>query len=308
MSYVVNGGPRPVAPATAARVLDSIAALGYRPNASARALRAGSTMLLGLIVPEIANPLFAELALAVEAAAAVRGYTLLLANSGNDPELERRHILSLVGRQIDGLLLTSSLSRADLVDVRLGETPTVLLNTFQQTPGFVGVGVDAYAGAYEATSHLIGHGHARVALVIGEQNASDELREQGWRHAVRDAGLADGPVARQAWSRAGGYLAGQELFAGTSYPPAVFVCSDLQAIGVLRALRERGLRVPSDVAVVSFDGSEDSEYSAPRLTVMRQPVQNIAADAVERVLDVPGNGVAFSLHVPELIIRDSCGC
>ena len=310
VSYVVNNGPRPVAPATAARVLEAIRVLGYRPNASARALRSGSTMLLGLVVPEIGNPLFAELALAVEAEAASRGYALLLTNSENDPLVERRHILNLVGRQIDGLLLTTTMAPPDLGALPLAGIPTVLLNTFEETPGFFGVGVDAFAGAYTATSHLIGHGRSSVALVIGGQQASsDELRERGWRKAGRDAGLVDGFVGREEWSRAGGYRAGQRLFAGKSYPDAIFVSSDLQAIGALRALRERGLRVPEDVAVVSFDGTQDSEYSAPRLTAMRQPVQAMAADAIHRVLGRGQDGtVRHRLHKPELIVRDSCGC
>ena len=310
VSYVVNQGPRPVAPATAARVVAAIRVLGYRPNASARALRSGATMLIGLVVPEIGNPLFAELALAVEAEAASRGYALLLTNSENDGELERRHIRNLIGRQIDGLLLTTALSRPDLADLPLDGVRTVLLNTFQETPGFVGVGVDAFAGAYAATAHLTGHGYPSVALVIGgQQSSGDELRERGWRQAVRDAGLADGPIGREAWSRAGGYAAGLRLFAGKSRPRAVFVSSDLQAIGLLRALRERGLRVPQDVAVVSFDGTQESQYSAPRLTVLRQPVRVIAADAIERVLHgAEGDGIGHRLHRGELIIRDSCGC
>lgn len=309
VSYVVNGGPRPVAVATAERVREAIRVLGYRPNASARALRTGSTRLLGLVVPDIANPLFAEMALAVEAESALRGYAVLLANTEGDVAAERRHIQHLTGRQIDGLLLTTGLSSAELTGLSTSGVPTVLLNTLTERAGFPSVGVDAFTGAYQATEHLIRHGHRSVALVIGGENASsDELRERGWRKATRDAGLSDGAIAREAWSRAGGLRAGDRLFDGSSHPTAVFVSSDLQALGLLRSAREHALRVPEDVAVVAFDGTEESDYSAPRLTVMRQPVRAIAADAVDRVLRAdPGPG-RHVMHRAELVVRESCGC
>lgn len=310
VSYVVNGGPRPVAPATAARVLEAIRVLGYRPNATARALRTGSTKLLGLVVPQISNLLFAEMALAIETAAAERGYAVLLTSSEGEPETERRHILNLAARQIDGLLLMTAMSGPNLAYLPSIGVPTVLLDMLEEVPGFASVGLDAFAGTYDAVTHLIGHGHGSVALVIGGGSApGGELRERGWLKATRDAGLPDGPIAREPWTRAGGYQGGRRLFGGTSYPSAVFVSSDMQAIGLLSAVNEMGLRVPEDVAMISFDGTEASEYTYPRMTVVRQPVQAMAVDAVGRVLTLLGDGEReHVLHRPELILRASCGC
>lgn len=310
VSYVVNGGPRRVSPGTAAKVVDAVRILGYRPNASARALRTGSTKLLGLVLPGLGNPLFAEMALAIESAAAQRGYAVLLTSSDGDPGTERRHIAHLTDHQIDGLLLMTAMSRPDLANLPLAGVPTVLLDTFEQTVGFASVGLDAFAGAYDAVSHLIGHGHRSIALVIGGGGApGGELRERGWLQATRDAGLPDGAIAREPWSKAGGYQAGQRLFGGSSYPPAVFVSSDVQAIGLLRALTERGLRVPDDAAVVSFDGTDDSRYTSPQLTVVRQPVQSMATAAVQRVLAIgTADEPEHAVHRPELILRESCGC
>ena len=310
VSYVVNSGPRPVSPATAARAQEAVRVLGYRPNASARALRTGSTKLLGLVVPAIGNLLFAEMALGIESAAAHRGYAVLLTSSESDPEAERRHVLNLTARQIDGLLLTTAMSRPDLANLPLTGVPTVLLGAFEEVPGFVSVGVDAFGGAYDGTNHLVGHGHRSVALVIGGGRAAgDELRERGWLQATRDAGLPDGAIAREPWTRAGGYAAGHRLFGGSTHPSAVFVSSDIQAIGLLRALHELGWRVPQDVAIVSFDGTDESRYTAPQLTVVRQPVQAMAADAVERVLVPIGQaGREHVIYRAELITRESCGC
>ncbi len=310
VSYVVNGGPRAVAPATAARVLDAVRVLGYRPNASARALRTGSTKLLGLVIPEIGNLLFAEMAVAIESAAAGRGYAVLLTSSEGDPDTERRHIVNLTGRQVDGLLLMTAMSRPDLANLPLLGVPTVLLDTFEEVTGFASVGLDALGGAHRAVEHLIGHGHRSVALIIGGGAApGGELRERGWLKATREAGLPDGPIAREPWSRAGGYRAGQRLFGGSPHPTAVFVSSDVQAIGLLLAVGELGLRVPEDVAIISFDGTEASEFTFPKLTVVRQPVRAMAADAIDRVLaPVDEQGREHVVHEPELIVRASCGC
>jgi LacI family transcriptional regulator len=310
VSYVVNGGPRPVAASTATRVRQAIKVLGYRPNATARALRTGSTRLLGLVVPEIGNPLFAELAVAIEAVAAERGYEVLLTNSHSDPARERRLVSTLIARQVDGLLAWTMLTGSEVSLLPLDDVPTVLLNTFNAGPGFDTVGVDAEAGASLGTQHLIDHGHERIALVIGGGSASHlEARERGWTAATRSAGLGDGPIARDDFTRAGGYRAGLRLFSSPHPPGAAFVSSDMQATGVLRALDELGLRVPHDVALVSFDGTEESEYTLPRLTVVRQPVRAMAAAAVDRVLAISADSPKeHSLLAPRLVIGGSCGC
>ena len=339
VSYVVNGGPRPVAAATRERVLGAVRLLGYRPNASARALRTGATKLIGVVLPEIANPLFAEMALAIEHYAGELGFAVLVTNSASDPTVERRNIRNLAARQVDGMILAAVTGPSDLVGLPIAGIPTVLLNTFEETPGFASVGVDALDGAYRGVRHLIEHGHPSVALVIGRHSGVDvEFRERGWLSATRDAGLPDGAIAREEFSRAGGLRAGHWLFGGRNPPSAVFCSSDWQAIGVLRALYELGLRVPEDVAVVSFDGSESSEYTNPQLTVVQQPVAAMAADAIRWVVELgkannpphrPDVGGEFHVapsleaharqasvtmsshrivHTADLIIRRSCGC
>lgn len=339
VSYVVNGGPRPVAAATRERVLGAVRLLGYRPNASARALRTGATKLIGVVLPEIANPLFAELALSIEQYAGELGFAVLVTNSASDPTVERRNIRNLAARQVDGMILVTVMGPSDLVGLPIADIPTVLLNTFEETPGFASIGIDAFDGASRGVRHLIEHGHPSVALVIGRHSGDDvELRERGWLAATRDAGLPDGPIAREEFSRAGGHRAGHGLFGGLNPPTAVFCSSDWQAIGVFRALYELGLRVPEDVAVVSFDGTEASEYTNPQLTVVRQPVAAMAADAISRVVEMgkpndrphrPDVGGAFKVapspgaqadattlttsthriaHTADLIIRRSCGC
>ncbi len=308
VSYVVHDGPRPVAADTAARVREAIRVLGYRPNASAQALRTGSSKMLGLIVPELDNPFWSELAVAVTHAAAARGYDLLIANSDGDAQQERERLRTLSARQVDGIIVTSIMTRPDLSSTTDPGIPMVLLNTFFEVPEYASIGVDALRGAREGTQHLIDHGYREVGLVMGH-TGSMELREQGWMQALRAAGLPDGPIVRCSFDRAGGYEAGLRMFDGGTGPRAVFVSSDLQAVGLLRALYELGLRAPDDVAVVSFDGVAEADYTNPQLTVVRQPVEAMAAAAVDRVLAREDPDAHHLDLVPaELVLGASCGC
>ena len=197
VSYVVNGGPKKVAPATEAKVQDAIRILGYRPNAAARALKLGSSETIGLVIPDNTNPFFSLLAHAVEDAAAELGYALLLTNSDGNLAKERRNIRNLASRQVDGVVLASVLFEPDLAALESADIPAVLLNHGGQAPGFNSVGVDLAAGARMAVDHLIGHGHTNIALAMGTNTAGDfDLREEGWLQALAAAGLPEGPIVR----------------------------------------------------------------------------------------------------------------
>ncbi len=308
VSYVVHDGPRPVAAETAARVREAIRVLGYRPNASAQALRTGSSKMLGLIVPELDNPFWPELAQEVMHAAAARGYDVLLASSDGEAAQERDRLRTLSARQVDGIIVTSIMTRPDLSTVTDPGIPMVLLNTFFEVPQYASIGVDALRGAHDGTTHLIEHGYDSIGLVMGHAGPM-ELREQGWMRALRDAGRPDGPIARCAFTRQGGYEAGLRMFGDGAGPRAVFVSSDMQAVGVLRALHELGLRAPDDVAIVSFDGSAEADYTTPQLTVVRQPVETMARAAVDRVLGIDAEHQWHrDLVPPRLVLGSSCGC
>jgi LacI family transcriptional regulator len=298
VSYVVNEGPRKVAPETRERVLDAIRALGYRPNATARALRMGTTRTFGLITPDGGNPLFAELAKAIDREAAARGYVVLQTSADGDPVTERAKIAELLTRQVSGLVLVAPTADPSLDDV---EVPVIAINRVLPTVSSVR---PAYReGARAGVEHLVSHGHRVIGLVIG--GAGHPERELGWRDALTAAGLTEGPIARATFSREGGYRAAQTLL--SAEPTAIFASSDLQAIGVLRALHEAGVRVPEDVAVAAFDGTPETEYTWPPLTVVRQPVELVAREAVRRLID--GEDAMEALTVPtELILRRSCGC
>jgi LacI family transcriptional regulator len=309
VSYVVNSGPRNVAPETRARVLESISSLGYRPNAAARALKRGVSELVGLVLSDNTNPYFAEFSRAIEEAATEKGLSVIFTNSALVQGREHEQVQKLVARQVDGLLLASTEDEPNLSSATAANVRVVMLDRSEPLPGFSSVGVDFREASRVAVEHLIGHGHRRIGLISGVPGGlTTTAREQGWEDALVAAGLPLGPVVRGAWGRKGGYQSGMQLLAGPDRPTAIFCISDLHAIGLLRALHEAHIEVPASMAVVSFDGSSESEFSWPPLTVMRQPVEEMARAAVAALGRGAGAKPEHRSFTAELITRQSCGC
>jgi LacI family transcriptional regulator len=308
VSYVVNDGPKRVAPDTAERVRRAIEVLRYQPNAHARALRLGSTNLLGIVVPDITKPFFAATTEALERAAAAEGYALLLADSASDRQREKSNIGNLVSRQVDGLVLLTLLTEPELATLSLRDTPAVVFNWSGTVPGFYAIGAAAETGAYNAVRHLVGHGHKDITLIMGARDPNrPDPRELGWSRAVREAKLEEQRIEGTDFTRLGGYQAMQRILASRPLPTAVYASSDLEAIGALRAMREAGVQVPEDIALASFDDIVDAEYTWPALTTVRLPIVDMATAAVAALIrgDTSTGGQLFDT---QLVVRHSCGC
>lgn len=310
VSYVVNKGPKPVRPATEARVLEAIRVLGYRPNAAARALKLHSQEILGLVLSSGGNALFVELANAIEDAAKAHGFAVILTNSRASAAKEREHLRNLVTRQVDGILLASVEAQPDISDVTGAGVPVLLLDNAGSDESVPSIGADVEAGTYAAVRHLVEHGHERIGMISGPPTDLPDAREVGWSRALADSGLAEGPLVPSTPSRIGGYRAAKRLLASPGGLTALFTSCDAQGVGALRAIHEAGLRIPEDVAVVSFDGSTEAEYTWPALSTMRQPVREMAKDAVAGLL-ASKDADSAPLHrryATTLQARGSCGC
>lgn len=309
VSYVVNGSPRPVSSHARSRVEEAIRQLGYRPNAVARALRMGMTRTVGLVVPNVGNPFFADLSRRVQHLCADAGYSLLLVDSEGDAEREAGQIMNLIDRQIDGLIVASGSAhgvREDLM--RSIGVPCVVLDRVRPVPGVVTVGVDFESASALAVRHLLQHGHDRIAAILGDDGSdSTRARERGWAAAIRSFGAVEGRTIRAPYTRDGGYRAGLSLLRRVDRPSAVFVSSDLQAVGLLRAAHAVGVRVPDDLAVVAFDGSAECAYTSPPLSVVEQPVDAIAEAAVRAITEA-APGADHTVFRGSLRVRGSCGC
>lgn len=315
MSYVLNDGPRGVAPATRERILAAIDRLGYRPNAVARSLKTARTMTLGLVVPDNSNPFFAELARAIEEVSFAAGYTMLLGNAMDDDEREATYIRTLLDRQVDGLIVVPAHGpRSWLTELSGTPVARLMLDREVELADATAVLVDNEGGAYEATRHLLNHGHRRIGCIAGSEGIHPTVdRVAGWRRALVESGVdaTTAPLVHVAFGRADGYRAGRRLLAGSDPPHALFVTSDEQALGVLRAAAELGLHIPDDLAIFAFDGIDASAYTVPALSTMRQPFEELGRSAVEwllaRIAD-PAQPPVRIVHPTTLIARGSCGC
>lgn len=305
VSYVFNDGPRRVLPATRDRVLDAAAELGYRPNILARSLKAGRTHSIGLIVPDICNPYFAELAREIENQATEAGNLLLIADSALSPEIEARHWRSLIERQVDSMVVVSVVDDPERVPYAGADLPVVALHPVAEGTGVSSLTIDYEAAAATATRHLVEHGYDHVQLLNGAVDAAGTRQHlRGYRSVVEAAGVRSG-VWRSAISRhEAAAVVGERLSAGER-PRAVYCTTDEQAFGVLYAAHRAGLRVPDDLAVVGFDGTRNCLVSIPALTTVQQPRARYAARALE-VLATPGTTVHETLPY-DFVVRASCG-
>ena len=315
VSYVLNGGPRKVSPEARERVLNAVQELGYRPNNVARSLRMRRTMTLGLIVPDMSNPFFAELVHSVQQEAFEAGYALMVGDSGEDGARQQRYIDSFIERQIDGLILLPAHVITDgFSELEKHNVPWVVIDRY--IPGKSNVPSVMVAnrdGAYAATSHLLDHGRRVIGCIAGPANVRSALeRAAGWRSALNDRGV---PVENHLqlhslFHRKSGYRNAM-LLMDLHQVDAIFCGSDEQALGVLQALKDLGLRCPEDVAIVSFDGIPAAAYTSPGLTTMAQPFVEIGRTSVERLLERienPARIAASTVFPVRLIQRGSCGC
>lgn len=323
VSYVVNNGPRPVSAATRQRVEEVMKELGYRPNGIARALRSQRSHVLGVVVPDSSNPFFAELAREIEQEASRRGYFIMLGNSAGEDVRESGYVQALLDRQVDGLVLVSASQRRQLhAETRRAlvnaSIPVVLVDRQHQVKGASVLLVDNRQGASLATRHLLGvHGLRRIACLAGPKDLGvSQQRVTGWEEELRSAGVVpaaswllhsdfdrdDAFRVAYAWLGSVGRQLGRR-------PQGLFACSDEQAMGVLRAARARGVRIPEDLALASFDGTPEADYTSPGLTTVCQPLADIGRRAVDLLLHAPPRPrCRVELFPAELAVRGSCGC
>ena len=314
VSNVVSGYVH-VRPETRQRVQRAIEELRFKPNLSARSLRLGRTGMIGLALPEIAAPYFAELADHIERAAHARGVTLLIDQTAADPDRERQVLKGYGSQVIDGLIFSPmALTGQDLARQPL-DIPTVLLGERAAGGALVRVAIDDLTAAREATGHLLDSGRRRVLAVgvdLTPRASGPSLgRLRGYREAHEQRGLPVDPqleVRTGGWGRAAGYTGVDRLLrAGTGFD-AMFCFNDALAAGAIRAATDHGVAVPDEVGVVGWDDVEESAYSTPSLTSVRPDKAAIAVAAVELLLAQIAGEPVDELEVLcgySLVVRES---
>jgi DNA-binding LacI/PurR family transcriptional regulator len=288
VSNVVNKFPY-VSADVVARVNEAIAELGYAPSQAARSLRSGRSRVIQLVVPELDVPYFAELARGVVRAADDRGFGVMVRQTLGDPRREQEALEGSAADYAEGTILSAVGPVESLVGGR-ARPPVVLIGERSGQGLADHIGIDDVAAAAAATTHLLESGRRRVAFIGADPVNSlrmAEMRMRGYQSALEAAGsrLEEELIVRtRSYHRADG-ASGMGLLLDTVDPPdAVFCATDLLALGALHSARERGVRVPEDVAVIGFDGLEEGLYSAPTLSTIAPDKRAIAAGAVALLL------------------------
>lgn len=293
VSRVLNDGP--VAEATRARVLDAIERLDYRPRTAARELRAARPSTLGLVLADLANPFFAQLADRIVWEARARGAQVVLLTTREDARFEDEAIQALSSRRVAGVIATPTAANSPAWS-RLAELGTRLVFVDRAVEGVAAdrVGIENEAIAYEATSRLLALGHVRVGIVAGpEASSTGRERVQGYRRALADHGVAlDTALVRYAPFRGDeGADAVGALLALPDPVTALLIANTAQSAACARRLRQAGIAVPEAVSVIVFGDEPWTELYDPPMTVVRQPVAMLATHAVELALRETGDPV-----------------
>jgi LacI family transcriptional regulator len=298
------------------RVLDAMESLDYHPNQIARSLKVRQSRTIGMVLPDITNPFFTDVIRGVESEARAQGYSLVLCDSEEDPDLERTNLNTLFARRVDGVLVAPSGAYVAQDSLTRRRLPVVFFDRIW--PGFIGSAVvtDNLEAAYDATRHLIGMGHRRLAIITGRLNLSNGLdRLEGFRKALQQAALPlhDEYLQRGDFQLESGYCCGLKLLRLPAPPTAIFSCNNQMTLGLMRALSELGVRCPDRISVLGFDDFEWAANFSPRLTTVAQPSLEMGKQAVHMLLrkieSVKGADIGYEMNVvvlkAELRVRDS---
>ncbi|HEY1721809.1 MAG TPA: LacI family DNA-binding transcriptional regulator [Magnetospirillaceae bacterium] len=314
VSHVVNN-TRAVPDRTRQKVMDAIHATGFMPNTIARSLKRAETRTLGLAIGDISNPYFTAVVHPLEAAAVKAGYTLILTDIGEDPDRETAALQALIGRRVDGLILSPSGAGGAqaIAHAKRNKVPVVQIDRIADRDCDYVVASNQ-PDMQRLVRHLAQRGHKRIGMLAGLNGlSSTQERIEGYRLGLKDGGIAFDPdlMVTADSSMAPAHATTLKLLALPNPPTALVASNNLMALGALRAIKERRLSVPRDIALVAFDEFEWTDLFQPRLTTIAQPCQEIGEWAVKLMLDRLANPDAPPRHIhvaTTLHHRESCGC
>jgi LacI family repressor for deo operon, udp, cdd, tsx, nupC, and nupG len=306
--------PQRVSAATRERVLAAAAEVGYTPNSLAVSLRTARSGNIVCIIPDVSDSFNSEIIKAIEKVARLRGYSVLLGDTQGSAKREREFAAMTRSHQADGVILMSHRLPFDLPDSgdASDELPPMVSGCeFAGHDGFPSVAVDDRHAAADATNHLIGYGHEKIAVITGDmESTSSKLRLAGFREAMAAAGLAvdERLIVFGGYTAQVGETAAKKLLMQKARPTAVFCFSDEIALGCMYALQRQGFAVPADISVIGFDNIPFAKYFVPSLTTVAQPTDEIGTLCAALLFDLIDEKKLIKMrHIlpHELVIRDS---
>ncbi|MBU4047478.1 LacI family transcriptional regulator [bacterium] len=312
VSRVINDDSR-ISEKTREKVFLIIKKLGYTPNAIARGLKTKRTHTLGMLIPDITNPFFAEIARGVEDAANKNDFNIILCNTDDRLKKERTYLEILRGKRVDGLILgTAHIKDKSILELEKNNFPYILVSRNIEELDKNCVIVDDEAGGIMATEYLIKLGHRRIAHITGPLKIRSALnRLKGYKLALKKYGIEyrDELVGEGDFRIKGGYQVMKRFLKLAEPPTAIFAANDLLALGAMQAIQKKNFHIPEDFSVIGFNDIELASFVYPALTTIRQPMLEMGALAVKMLLRIIEEGEFNQRKIvlkPKLIIRESC--
>lgn len=309
VSKVINNRGR-ISEKTKKHVCEVMEQLRYQPSVVASALTGKCTFTIGLLIPDIANPFFAEIARSVEDRGQELGFSVVMCSTDNDSTKEKKYISLLKQKSVDGIIIAAGFHNDQILKELINEKlPLALIS--QDIPGLAidSVTVDDFLGGYQVTEYLLSLGHQQIAI-LAEDRRSSIGRIQGYRQALLDAGLEvdEDYIVVSNSTIEGGIRQAAQLLDLTKRPSAIFACNDLLAIGVIQTARERALVIPHDLSVVGFDNTILATSTYPPLTSVAQPIYEMGSKVMDLLIEnIKGDKKMRQrlILLPELVIRGS---
>lgn len=317
VSRVLNH-PDSVAPDTKEHILNVMQSLDYTPNWFARGLKLNRTGVIALLIPEILDLGYMEIAKGVEDVAHQKNYNIMLCNTEEDRSKEKGYIENFIARKVDGIILvSSSLKKSEIIQLKKQEISVVLIGKNEEHAGENLVYTDIKAAAGEAIKHMLEIGHRKIGMVCGARPKAENAEKlEGFRKTLSEEGVECPPeyIVEAENSIEGGYLGVSKLLTLADRPEAVFVTSDIMAIGAMEKIKQSGLKIPQDIAVVGFDNLKISGFMEPKLTTVAKPMYRMGLVAARLLFDLMDEDAGQDDGEPQEIliqsklkVRKSCG-